>query len=167
MVGEGYMNILIAEDEQDIRELLQINLLKEGYTVYQAEDGEVALKMFEENKIDLVILDIMMPKVDGFKVIKNIRKTSNVPVIFITARGEDADKVLGLGLGADDYIVKPFSPMEIIARIQAIFRRIKAYSNGYDGNIGNTQYKNGELKLDKVSCNLYKEIGRASCRERV
>ncbi|WP_027623067.1 response regulator transcription factor [Clostridium lundense] len=146
------MNILIAEDEQDIRELLELHLIKEGYTVFQAADGVNALKVFSEKHIDLVVLDIMMPGLDGLKVLKKIREISEVPAMFLTARGEDVDKILGLGLGADDYIVKPFSAMEFIARMQALLRRTYKYSN----ICGKGELVNGEIKLNKESCNVYK-----------
>lgn len=113
------MNILIVEDEQDIRELLEIHLSKEGYTIFTAEDDMKALNTFENKDIDIALLDVMIPKIDGFKVLKKIRETSEIPVIFITAREEESDKILGLGLGADDYVLKPFSPIEIIARVKA------------------------------------------------
>ncbi|KAJ53915.1 DNA-binding response OmpR family regulator [Clostridium tetanomorphum] len=147
------MNILIAEDEQDIRELLELHLIKEGFDVFQAEDGVKALKVFNEKHIDLVILDIMMPKMDGFKVLKRIREHSEVPIMFLTARAEDVDKILGLGLGADDYIVKPFSTMEFIARMQALLRRTYKYSGLQSGG----DLINGSLKLNKESCVFYKD----------
>lgn len=146
------MNILIAEDEQDIRNLLALHLAKEGYKVFEACDGVEALKVFEENNIDLALLDVMMPKLDGFQVIQKLREISEIPVIFLTAREGDNDKILGLGLGADDYIVKPFNPIEVIARIQAQLRRYYKYTNKNSKNhiiIGN-------LRLDKESCCLCK-----------
>ncbi|WMJ81050.1 response regulator transcription factor [Clostridium sp. MB40-C1] len=146
------MNILIAEDEQDIRELLELHLSKEGYTIYQAENGIEALKIFDSEHIDLALLDVMMPYIDGFKVLKKIRSTSEIPVIFLTARVEDTDKILGLGLGADDYIVKPFSPIEVIARVAAQLRRYYKYTNGHI----NSTLAIGDLKLDKESFTLYK-----------
>lgn len=146
------MNILIVEDEQDIRELLEIHLSKEGYKIYTAEDGEQALDLFQNKDIDIALLDVMIPKIDGFKVLKKIRETSEIPVIFITAREEESDKILGLGLGADDYVLKPFSPIEIIARVKAQLRRYYKYSN--------KTHKNGtiigELMLDRESCIIYK-----------
>lgn len=146
------MNILIVEDEQDIRELLEIHLSKEGYKIFTAEDGVQALNIFENGDIDIALLDVMIPKIDGFKVLKKIRETSEIPVIFITARDEEADKILGLGLGADDYVIKPFSPIEITARVQAQLRRYYKYTN--------KTHKNGviigELTLDKESCSIYK-----------
>ncbi|WP_125152980.1 response regulator transcription factor [Clostridium rectalis] len=146
------MNILIAEDEQGIRELVELHLSKEGYNVFQAEDGIRALTIFQNENIDLVMLDVMMPGIDGFKVLKKIRENSEVPVIFLTARVEDTDKILGFGLGADDYIVKPFSPIELIARVQALLRRTYKYINSISKNI----IINGEIKLDKESCSICK-----------
>jgi len=123
------MNILIVEDEQDIRELLEIHLSKQGYKIFTAADGVQALNIFEEKDIDIALLDVMIPKINGFNVLKKIRETSEIPVIFITAREEESDKILGLGLGADDYVIKPFSPIEIIARVKAQLRRYYKYSN--------------------------------------
>ena len=146
------MNILIVEDEQDIRELLEIHLAKEGYAIFTAEDGEQAIDIFQNRDIDIALLDVMIPKIDGFKVLKKIRETSEIPVIFITAREEESDKILGLGLGADDYVIKPFSPIEIIARVNAQLRRYYKYSN----KTHKTEIIIGELMLDKESCTIYK-----------
>lgn len=123
------MTILLAEDEKDLRGLIKLHLTKEGWTVLEASDGAEAIEVFEANKVDLAILDIMMPKKDGIEVLMDIRKKSSVPVLMLTARGSDADKVLGLGLGADDYMVKPVNPIEIIARVQAHIRRAYNYSH--------------------------------------
>lgn len=148
------MNILLAEDEQDLRTLISLHLSKEGFRVFEAEDGEAAIKIFNENPINLAILDVMMPKVDGFTVINEIRSKNDIPVIFVTARGEDCDKVLGLGLGADDYVVKPFSPIVLLARVQAQLRRYYKYKNGtcIDNNL-----TIGDLTLNKESCILCKK----------
>ncbi len=121
--------ILIAEDEEDIRQLLSIHLENEGYDVYQAADGLEALELFYKEDIDLMLLDVMMPKIDGFKVLTKIRENSDIPVIFLTARSEEEDKILGLGLGADDYVVKPFSLLEIASRVNAQLRRFFKYSS--------------------------------------
>ena len=118
------MRILIVEDERMINDIISRTLKKENYSVDSCFDGEEALKEIEKNKFDIVLLDVMMPKKDGFDVCRETRKFSNVPIIMITARGEDYEKIMGLEIGADDYIVKPFSPGEIIARINAILRRI-------------------------------------------
>lgn len=116
--------VLIADDNKQIVSILSEYCKKNNFTVSAVFDGEAALKEIEENKFDIILLDVMMPKKDGFDVCRETRKFSNVPIIMITARGEDYEKIMGLEIGADDYIVKPFSPGEIIARINAILRRI-------------------------------------------
>lgn len=121
------MNILIADDESDIRKLIKINLREKDYHVLEAENGTEALKLILSKSIDLAILDIMMPKLDGLNLLREIRKISSIPVILLTARGEEMDKVLGFGLGADDYLVKPFSVAELVARIEALLRRRNIY----------------------------------------
>ncbi|QZY57510.1 response regulator transcription factor [Crassaminicella profunda] len=138
------MNILITEDNEDINNLLSLHLTKEGYTVFQAFDGLEGLQLFNKEEIDLMILDVMMPKIDGFNLLTKIRETSEIPVILLTARSEDADKVLGLGLGADDYVVKPFSVIEIISRVQAQLRRYIKYSSKESKDI----LTNGSISLD-------------------
>lgn len=145
--------ILVADDDANIAELLRLYLEKEGYTVTVAEDGEDALQKFSADTPDMVLLDVMMPKLDGWQTCREIRKKSNCPIIMITAKGETFDKVLGLELGADDYVVKPFDAKEIVARIKAVLRRtgkacpdndIKEVS--YDKLVVNmTKY---ELKVD-------------------
>ena len=116
--------ILIVDDEKPIVEILKVNLVKSGYRVIEAYDGEEALKKAEEQNPDLILLDVMLPKKDGFAVCRKIRETSSVPIIMLTAREEEVDKVLGLELGADDYITKPFSLRELLARVKANLRRI-------------------------------------------
>lgn len=116
--------ILIADDHEDILEIMQRYVSKEGYTPILAHDGEEAICKFNEFAPILLLLDVMMPKKDGFEVCRQIRETSNVPIIMITAKGEDGDRIMGLDIGADDYIVKPFSPAEVMARIRAVLRRI-------------------------------------------
>ncbi len=116
--------ILIADDNRQITSILEEYAKKEGFTTKVAFDGREALELFQQNQPDLVLLDVMMPVMDGFEVCREIRKQSNVPVIMITARGEDFEKIMGLDIGADDYIVKPFSPGEVMARVRAILRRI-------------------------------------------
>lgn len=116
--------MLIADDNRQITSILEEYAKKEGYEVKIAYDGRQALEAFEKHKPDVVLLDVMMPMIDGFEVCRRIRKVSNVPVIMITARGEDFEKIMGLDIGADDYIVKPFSPGEVMARVRAVLRRI-------------------------------------------
>ena len=115
--------ILVVDDDKNICELLRLYLENDGYTVSLAYDGESALKVFQEFRPDIILLDIMLPKMDGWQVCREIRKTSETPIIMVTAKGETFDKVLGLELGADDYIVKPFETKEVVARIKADLRR--------------------------------------------
>ncbi|MDQ0363195.1 response regulator transcription factor [Breznakia pachnodae] len=135
--------ILIADDNKNIISILSDYANKEGYEVFTAFDGEETLDVFDNRKIDLILLDVMMPKLDGFDVCKIIRETSSVPIIMITARGEDYDKIMGLDIGADDYIVKPFSPSEVMARVRAILRRVNDDKNEI------IQYDNLKIDLEK------------------
>jgi len=115
--------ILLVDDEDSVQKLLTYPLERDGFRIVQARDGEQALRMFGDEHIDLVVLDLMLPKVDGLEVCKRLRADSNVPIIMLTARGEELDKVLGLELGADDYITKPFSIREFRSRVRALLRR--------------------------------------------
>lgn len=121
------VKVLIVDDNEQITSILAEYAKIEGYMPIVATDGEEALQKFKNENPDILLLDVMMPKIDGFSVCRQIRKSSNVPIIMITARGEDFEKIMGLEIGADDYIVKPFSPGEVMARIKAIMRRIKSY----------------------------------------
>lgn len=116
-------NILVCDDEKDIRNALQIYLSAEGYTVLQAEDGQAALDVLRQNEVHLVLMDIMMPGLDGMAATTKLRELYNIPVILLTAKSEDMDKILGLTVGADDYITKPFNPLEVLARVRAQLRR--------------------------------------------
>ncbi len=116
-------NILVCDDEKDIRNALQIYLTAEGYHVLQAENGQAALDVLRQNEVHLVLMDIMMPGLDGMAATTKLRETYNIPVILLTAKSEDMDKILGLTVGADDYITKPFNPLEVIARVRAQLRR--------------------------------------------
>lgn len=115
--------ILIVDDDQNICELLRLYLAKEGYETLIAHDGEKALELFEQNKPNMVLLDVMMPRMDGWEVCRRIRAQANTPIIMLTAKGETFDKVLGLELGADDYMIKPFDSKELVARVKAVLRR--------------------------------------------
>jgi len=139
--------ILVADDDKNIAELLRLYLEKEGYAVVMAFDGEEALMKFGPENPDLVLLDIMMPKLDGWQVLREIRKKSNCPIIMLTAKGETFDKVLGLELGADDYVVKPFDSKEIVARIKAVLRRTGKANDLSD---------NKEVSYDKLVVNMTK-----------
>jgi Response regulators consisting of a CheY-like receiver domain and a winged-helix DNA-binding domain len=117
-------HILIADDNQDITDILSTYATQEGLQPIIAADGQAALQLFEQHNPDVVLLDVMMPKEDGYEVCRKIRSKSNVPIILITARGEDFERIMGLDIGADDYIVKPFSPSEVMARVRAVLRRM-------------------------------------------
>ncbi|MGN0456056.1 MAG: response regulator [Acutalibacteraceae bacterium] len=136
--------IMIVDDDLNICELLRLYIEKEGFSVVTVNDGEAAVKSFEKEKPDLILLDIMLPKLDGWQVCREIRKTSQCPIIMLTAKGEVFDKVLGLELGADDYMVKPFEAKEVIARIRAVLRRT--------GKTEEPPVK--EVRWDKLSINL-------------
>ncbi|MGL4571635.1 MAG: response regulator transcription factor [Clostridium sp.] len=122
-------NILVVDDDKDIRELITVYMQTENFNVDKASNGEEALKLIEEKKYDLVLLDIMMPKIDGLQTLIEIRKTQTMPVIFLTAKNEEIDMIKGLALGADDYIAKPFSSMELIARVKSQLRRYTVFNN--------------------------------------
>ena len=147
--------VLIADDNKQIVSILSEYCKKNNFTVSTVFDGEEALKKIEKNKFDIVLLDVMMPKKDGFDVCRETRKFSNVPIIMITARGEDYEKIMGLEIGADDYIVKPFSPGEIIARINAILRRIMPKN---DENEKIFTFDNLEIDLNNFTVKVNDEI---------
>lgn len=138
--------ILIADDNKQITMILASYAKKEGYEILIAYDGQQALDLFSLHKKDIamVLLDVMMPKIDGFEVCKALRKVSMVPIIMITARGEDYDKIMGLDIGADDYIVKPFSANEVMARVRSVLRRVNGNAAGTNKNI----YTVGNLFID-------------------
>ena len=115
--------VLVVDDEPQIREVVQRYLSREGFQVATANDGEAALTAYHASKPDLVVLDLMLPKLDGLEVFKRLRHLSSIPVIMLTAKGEETDRIVGLELGADDYLTKPFSPRELVARVKAVLRR--------------------------------------------
>ena len=119
----GSVRVLVVDDEAIVRDVLTRYLEKEGFRVDAAEDGEVALELAARSRPDIVVLDLMLPKVDGFEVFRRLRGLGDVPVVMLTAKGEEVDRVVGLELGADDYVSKPFSPREVVARIRAVLRR--------------------------------------------
>jgi DNA-binding response OmpR family regulator len=137
--------ILICDDEPDIRAALRIYLSGDGYEVLEAENGRRALELMETNEVHLVLMDIMMPGMDGMTATAKLRETSNVPVILITAKSEDSDKILGLTVGADDYVTKPFNPLEVLARVRAQLRRY-ALLGGMPVN--NTDLNCGGVAMD-------------------
>ena len=143
--------ILIADDEKEIRELLRLYLENEKYQVVEAEDGQQALDILRRQHVDLCILDIMMPKVDGYHVLKELRTQSNIPVLILSAKDADSEKILGLNLGADDYIAKPFNPLEAVARVNSNIRRF--YSLGTSTGVQEF-IKVKDLVLDPDACEL-------------
>ncbi len=149
--------ILIADDDGNIAELISLYLTKEGYEVRKAADGREALQLVNSFNPNLLILDIMMPELDGYEVCREVRKTSQVPIIMLTAKGETFDKVLGLELGADDYMVKPFDTKELIARVKAVLRRLE--SKGETTNTKKLTYPELVINLSNYSVTFHdKEI---------
>lgn len=136
--------ILIVDDEKNIVDILKFNLVKEGFQTVEAYDGEMAIECAMSEKPDLILLDIMLPKMDGFTVCRKLRQTISTPIIMITAKEEEVDKVLGLELGADDYITKPFSTRELMARVKANLRRVSSESAPKESNM----LRCGELEID-------------------
>ena len=122
--------ILVCDDDKEIVEAIEIYLMQEGYDVIKAYDGEEALTVLEKEEVDLVVIDVMMPKLDGIRATLQIRKESSIPIIILSAKTEDADKILGLNVGADDYVTKPFNPLELVARVKSQLRRATVLSNG-------------------------------------
>jgi len=146
------MNILIADDEPEIIELVELYMVKDGIKVYKAENGAEALEVFNNEKIDLAIVDIMMPKVNGFELIKALREKSQVPIIVLSARIDYTDKILGLDLGADDYITKPFNPLELVSRVKAQLRR------SYEFNENSQPVETiGNITIDRNQCSVIKD----------
>ncbi|GIP36169.1 response regulator transcription factor [Paenibacillus sp. J2TS4] len=144
--------ILIADDEEEIRELLSLYMEKERFKVLEAANGLEVLKLLEEHTVDLILLDIMMPNMNGLEALKEIRKSQYIPIILLSAKGEDYDKILGLGLGADDYISKPFNPLEVTARVGAQLRRYHRFGMVADEADSQGLIRSGELTLDQESC---------------
>jgi len=148
--GEPQVNnsvrVLLIEDEEKMRELIKIAFRKEDFVIIEAVDGKQGLNLFRTNSVDIVILDIMLPEIDGWTVCREIRRTSNIPIILLTARGEEFDKLFGFELGADDYLVKPFSPKELLARVKALLRRAEIKSNE-----AASYYKFGNIVIDRLS----------------
>ncbi len=136
------MKILIVDDEELIRQVLKEYLILEKYQIYEAENGLEAIEVFKKNDIDFVIMDIMMPKMDGYQAIKELKKIKNVPVLLLSARNEEFDKLLGFEIGVDDYVTKPFSPKEVVARIKAISKR---------NEINKSLYVFDDLLIDDVA----------------
>ena len=138
-------NVLIVDDDKEIVDAIEIYLLQEGYKVEKAYDGEQALEILHNKKIDLMVIDVMMPKLDGIRATFQVRKTSSIPIIILSAKTEDADKILGLNVGADDYVTKPFNPLELVARVKSQLRRYTTLSSSVQGE---TTYEAGGLVIN-------------------
>ena len=150
--------ILIVDDDKNICELLRLYLEKEGYETAMAHDGESALAVFEEKQFDLVLLDVMMPRVDGWETCRRIRAKGNTPIIMLTAKGETFDKVLGLELGADDYVVKPFDTKEVVARIKAVLRRTGRQARAPSSSDGALVFDNLVVNITKYELKVKDEV---------
>lgn len=152
--------VLIVDDEEEIANLLEVYLLNEGFQVYKYNNGQDALQCIKQKQIDIALLDIMLPDIDGFQICQKIREKYFFPVIMLTAKGEDMDKIMGLTLGADDYITKPFNPLEVVARIKTQLRRYKRYNHEYEEEKDILEYDIRGLTINKEThkCYLYKEL---------
>ena len=153
------INILVVDDEKEIADLVEVYLKNENYNIFKFYDGDEALQCVENNSLDLAILDVMLPGIDGFSLCQKIREKHFFPIIMLTAKVEDMDKIMGLTLGADDYITKPFNPLELIARVKTQLRRYTRYNNG-DGQADiqkNNEYDFAGLIInnDTHKCTLY------------
>ena len=142
------MTILVCDDDKEIVDAIEIYLIQEGYQVVKAYDGEQALDMLRTKKIDLMVIDVMMPKLDGIRATFQARKTSSIPIIILSAKTEDADKILGLNVGADDYVTKPFNPLELVARVKSQLRRYTTLSSTPSGDAVE------EVKLTPIEYNI-------------
>lgn len=149
--------ILIVDDDEHISELISLYLIREGYDTKEVHDGKSALEAFKTYSPDLIMLDIMMPVMDGYEVCKEIRKTSTVPIIMLTAKGDTIDKVLGLELGADDYIVKPFEAKEMVARVKAVLRRFDT-GKAEKENSKILKYENLEINMENYTVKYHGEF---------
>jgi two-component system response regulator VicR len=157
--------ILIVDDEKNIVDILKFNLSREGFKTVQAYDGQQALDMAHEQDPDLIILDIMLPKMDGFTVCRKIREKKNTPIIMLTAREEELDKVLGLELGADDYITKPFSTRELMARVKANIRRTTMDAETATDNSGVMEFAGLKIDINRYEVRRDNEVIELTLRE--
>ncbi|MFC0211004.1 response regulator transcription factor [Paenibacillus chartarius] len=148
--------ILIVEDDREIAALVKLFLEKDGHRVIQAFDGQEAWELITSRQVDLAVIDITMPRMDGFELLKRLRTQYKFPVIVISARNSDNDKILGLGLGADDFIAKPFNPLEVVARVQAQLRRAFEFNEPRERNGAEDTTEIGHLVLNHASCTLYR-----------
>ena len=152
------INILVVDDEKEIAELVEIHLVSDGYKVFKAENAEEGLKILEEEEIHLALLDIMMPGISGLEMCKKIRETKNIPIIMLSAKSSDLDKILGLGTGADDYVTKPFNPLELTARVKSQLRRYTQLNpNNMENNKNEISIKGLTINKDNHKVIIYDE----------
>ena len=161
--NEDHQRVLLVDDEASIRRILETRLKMVGYDVYTAADGEEAVNAFNKYNPDLVVLDVMMPKMDGYGVTREIRRTSDVPIIILTALGDVSERITGLELGADDYVVKPFSPKELEARVKAVLRRTnnrEMTPSAGGGKVTKNVITTGNIKIDTARRQVYRKNER-------
>lgn len=154
-------NILVIDDEEEIADLIELYLQNDGYNVYKFYDGVEALSCIEKNKIDLALIDVMLPGIDGFHICRKIREKYYFPVIMLTAKIEASDKIMGLTMGADDYITKPFNPLEVVARVKTQIRRYMNYNQNGNSTVSNTateyDFKGLYINNEKRQCTLFEK----------
>lgn len=155
-MDEEIRRVLIAEDDKDIIQVLKMYLSNAGFEVLTARNGMTAYQILCKEKVDVGIFDIMMPRMDGYQLIQKVRTESNMPIIVLSAKKEDADKILGLDIGADDYITKPFNPLEVVARVKATLRRFYDLNPTPPVDEDKTQLVYGDIRIDKKNHQLYK-----------
>ena len=159
--ADSKQRILVVDDEASIRRILETRLKMAGYNVVTAEDGEEAVELFNKTNPDIVILDVMMPKMDGYGVCREIRRTSDVPIIILTALGDVSERITGLELGADDYVIKPFSPKELEARVKAVLRRtLNKEISTTTSKIAKNVIKTGNIKIDTARRQVFRKNER-------
>ena len=149
--------ILVVEDDKDIAEVIRLYLGNEGYEIITAQDGLSGYEILQKEDIHLAVVDIMLPKMNGYDLVKKTRESSNVPILILSAKNMDSDKILGLDLGADDYLTKPFNPLELVARVKSNIRRYYSMGNAQtEADISNRKWQGGELVLDEDAVTLTK-----------
>lgn len=156
------VNILICDDERDIVSALKIYLSAEGYQTFEAFDGKEALAVMEQEEIHLALLDVMMPEMDGISALSKLRESYQIPVILLTAKSEDTDKILGLNIGADDYVTKPFNPVELLARVKSQLRRYMQFGGAKPQTDAPSLYRHGAIVLDDKSKEVFLEDEKIS-----
>lgn len=150
-------NILLVDDEKEIADLLEVYLQNDGYRVHKFYNGTDALRCIETEKLDMALLDVMLPDIDGFRICQKIREKYFYPIIMLTAKVEDADKIMGLTIGADDYITKPFNPLEVVARVKTQLRRYVRYNNNTEQSAHEYDFKGLVINKDTHKCFLYEQ----------